>query len=134
MLFNIIWFNFAFTCLYCNHLSIFDSYHSPFAHFHFQHAVFVSHAKFSDAPPCNIANYTPRFAISFEFICFHTVRPVSASTLIYLKRVESSPAESNMLHPGRIQVRKSIETEKYKCALPEAYLTQLSRFPPSRDK
>jgi hypothetical protein len=62
-----------------------------------------------------------------------TVRPVPASILIYLKRVESSSAESNMLHPGCIQVRKSNETEKYKCASPEEYLTQLS-FPPSRDK
>jgi hypothetical protein len=38
----------------------------------------------------------------------------------YLERVESSAAESNMLHPGRIQVRKSNETEMYKCASPEA--------------
>jgi hypothetical protein len=65
---------------------------------------------------------------------YHTVRLVPASTLIYLERVESSSAESNMLHLGHIQVRKSYETEKYKCASPEAYLTQLSCFPPSQDK
>jgi hypothetical protein len=42
----------------------------------------------------------------------YPVRPVPASTLIYLKRAESSSALSNMLHPGRIQVRKSDKTEK----------------------
>jgi hypothetical protein len=58
-----------------------------------------------------------------ETLDFYTVRPVPTSTLIDLERVESSSAESNMLHLGRIQVRKSNKTDKYKCASPEAYLT-----------
>jgi hypothetical protein len=53
----------------------------------------------------------------------YTVRLVPASTLIYLERVESSSAESNMLHPERIQVMKSNETEMHKCASPETCLT-----------
>ncbi len=43
---------------------------------------------------------------------------------------ESGSTESNMLHRGRIQVRKSKETEKYKCASCGAYFTQRSRIQP----
>jgi hypothetical protein len=58
-------------------------------------------------------------------------KPVPISTLICFQRVESGSTDSNMLHLGSIQLRKSKEMEKYKCASRGAYLTQLSRILPS---
>jgi hypothetical protein len=47
------------------------------------------------------------------------------------QEVESGSTESNMRQLGCIQVRKSKETRKYKCASCGAYLTQLSYILPS---
>jgi hypothetical protein len=79
-------------------------------------------------PLCLFLFYPPTLPIIAQ-AC--TVSPVPTSTLIWLKRVESGSTESNMPQLGRIQVRKSKETGKYKCASCGAYLTRLSCILPS---
>ncbi len=56
---------------------------------------------------------------------------VLTSILIWLTRVEFSSTESNMLHLGCIQVRKSKETKECKCSSCGAYLTHMSYILPS---